>query len=71
MHNMIIEDERDYNLSSLLEPMCIGITHRNLIFEEYLQGQIEIQNIPEFSIKERIHRTIMEFEREFIALRLL
>ena len=45
MHNMIIEDERDHNLSAVLEPVRVGNTHRNLNFEEYLQNQVEIQNM--------------------------
>ena len=44
MHNMIIDDERDYNLSTVLEPVRVEHTHRNLNFEEYLQGQVKIQN---------------------------
>ena len=45
MHNMIIEDEKDHNLSAILEPVRVENTHRNLNFEEYLQGQVEIQII--------------------------
>ena len=44
MHNMIIEDERDHNLSAVLELVRVENTHRNINFEEYLQGQVEIQN---------------------------
>ena len=35
MHNMIIEDERDHNLSAILESVRVENTHRNLNFEEY------------------------------------
>ena len=42
MHNMIMEDVRDHNLSTVLEPVCVENTHRNLNFEEYLQEQVEI-----------------------------
>ena len=38
MHNMIIEDERNHNLSVVLEPVRVENTHRNFNFEEYLQG---------------------------------
>jgi hypothetical protein len=44
MYNLIIEDEREHNLSAILEPMHVENTHRNLNFEEYLQEQVEIQN---------------------------
>ena len=43
MHNMIIEVERDYNLSFILEPMRVKNTHRNLNFEEFLQKEVEVQ----------------------------
>lgn len=39
---MIIEDERDRNLSSILEPMRIENTHWNNNFEEDLQRQAKI-----------------------------
>ena len=41
---MIIEDERDHNLSVALELARVENTHQNLNFEEYIQGQAEIQN---------------------------
>ena len=44
MHNMIIEDESDHNLLVVLEHVRDKNTHRNLNFESYLQGQVEIQN---------------------------
>ena len=39
---MIIKDERDHNLLSILEPMHIENTHWNNNFEEDLQTQVEI-----------------------------
>ena len=36
---MIIEDERNHDLSAVLEPVHAENTHKNLNFEEYLQGQ--------------------------------
>ena len=44
MHNMIIAEEINHNLSVVLEHVCVENTHRNLNFEVYLQGQVEIQN---------------------------
>ena len=43
-HNMIIEEERDSNISFVVKSMRVENTHRNLNFEENLQSQVEIKN---------------------------
>ena len=42
MHNMIIEDERNHNLTVVLDPMRLENTHQNLNFKDYLQRYVEI-----------------------------
>ena len=43
MHNMIIEEERDHNLSIVLEPMRIENTHQNLNFEEFSKNELKFK----------------------------
>ncbi len=44
LHNMIIEDERDYNFESLFHLANAGQLQRGLTFQAYMEGTSELEN---------------------------